>query len=347
MSSSKKGGPSRDGRGHQRQDYNQSNQKRPRIENQRVVQNNSGSGGERNTSNPYLDLLMHKRTTLNDANDACRFFQVALECGNINPVDLLFRFTNPSQEGKTLIKTAFSLVFGNDNIDLNKSAIPFLAFLGREELNKGTSKLCVEEIYIDIFETPGLLRYLEAALVSGRIRDPLPVAWFMLSVTRKVPESRKSPSILKITDLLCTQCLGSQATAQLSTVLRSYILENSDGLSSFAALQAMQPHHDNNFPLDYRLVKIVPSVQEINSSEGTSCMLPVSQLNAPASQMEYEIDMDADYVNIGIAEKMTQEEETKEESQEEAEKVSRVVEKLDRQFRLLREDFIAPMKEEF
>jgi hypothetical protein len=346
MSSSKKGGSSRDGRGHQRQqDQSQTNQKRPRIDNQRVIQNNSGSGGERNASNPYFNQLMHKRATLNDENDARRFFQVALECGNSNPVDLLFRFTNPSQEGKNLIKGAFSLVFGNDNVDLNKTAIKFLSFLGREELNKGTSKLCVEEIYLDIFETPGLLRCLEAALVSNRIMDPLPVAWFMVSVTRKVPDSRKNPSILRITDLLCTQCLGSQATAQLSTVLRSYILENSDCLSSLSALQAMQPHHDNDFPLDYRLVKIVPSVQEINSSEGISCMLPASQMNA-VSKMEYEIDIDADDLDMETAGKSTQEE-IQEESQEESEKVSRVVEKLDRQFRLLREDFIAPMKEEF
>jgi hypothetical protein len=115
----------------------------------------------------------------------------------------------------------------------------------------------------------------------------------------------------------------------------------------------MQPHHDNDFPLDYRLVKIVPSVQEINSSEGTSCMLPVSQTNVPiskmtnsVSEMDYEMDMDADDLDMETAEKLTQEE-IQEESQEESEKVSRVVEKLDRQFRLICEDFIAPMKEEF
>jgi hypothetical protein len=131
MSSFKKGGPSRDGREHRQQDQNQANQKRPRTDNQGVVQNNSGSRGERNASND-LDQLMRKRATLKDENYARRFFHVALECGNSNPVNLIFRFTNTSQEGKYFIKGTFSLVFGNDNVDLNKTAV--FRFLGEKSL---------------------------------------------------------------------------------------------------------------------------------------------------------------------------------------------------------------------
>lgn len=97
------------------------------------------------------------------------------------------------------------------------------------------------------------------------------------------------------------------AVSQLVTVLAS----RSDGKGTFNSVddvKALQPKHDNDFPSDFRKISIVPTAGELNY------VLPTSQL------LDYSID--------GTPEHLLQSA------------------MLERQFRLLREDMIAPIKEE-
>ena len=84
-----------------------------------------------------------------------------------------------------------------------------------------------------------------------------------------------------------------------------------DGIESYESLEhlrADKPMHDNDFPLDYRKITIVPTTDELNAPISASCIETALVINDQS-------------------------------------RTSRTSTMLDRQFRLLREDVIAPVKE--
>lgn len=250
--------------------------------------------------------------TLRDCHTAKTFLNALIESDD--DLGTLYVLTQEDLDGEKSVKKALSLV--NSSAEILK----FLAFLGKDDLNKGSAKQCVEKCYMTAFETPGLLPLLLDDLKNRRIKlnsDCIVLTWFLVAVVRIDPSSREDRKVLEMVDIL----LGmhkSDAGDAISALLYSHFHKTEDRggavafdprcVQSLANLQDLSPQHDNDFPLDFRRIEILPTVEELKSSSLVGIALCGHDSSVP----------------IGVAS-------------------SRV---LERQFRLLREDMLAPMKEE-
>jgi hypothetical protein len=198
--------------------------------------------------------------------------------------------------------------------------VAFLGFLGRDILSRGAAKDCTAEIYMLAFETPGFLRAIEKATKAGRIADSTSVVWFLVAISRERATARDNPLVQSIAALVSATATPCAATAQLLTLLVPGQLASSlqakldaSKIGSLEELRSLQPKHDNDFPLDYREIAIVSTAAELNCEQGEGGVPLMSTIQAQLGG--------GDEAGVTAA-------------------------VLDRQFRLLREDMIAPTKEE-
>ena len=231
-----------------------------------------------------------------------------------NDLSTLYTLTEEDSDGQIILQNALSLV--DDPLEVVK----FLAFLGKDELNRGTAKRCVEICYMTAFTTPGLLLQLEESLQTRRIKgtdDYGVLTWFLVAVVRIDPSASEKPRVLKIVDMLLRFDSESDASSAISALLysnfradatRGDVVFDPGGVQSLTDLRDLNPQHDNDHPLDFRKVEILPTVGELASTALTSVGFPENTDSTP----------------VGVA-------------------CGHV---LNRQFRLLREDMLAPMKEE-
>jgi hypothetical protein len=257
----------------------------------------------RSTVHVLLDKAS-KRLTLWDSKSAKELLRAIITSGD--DLSTLYTLT----EAERSLKSALALV--NDPVEILK----FLEFLGKDELNRGSAKRCVEMCYMAAFTTPGLLGLLADALKKDRIcsdRDYEVLTWFLVAAVRIDPSARLKSNVLTMVEKLLSR--ESEAGDVISALLYSNFRENHKNVvfdprsvQSLDHLQAMTPNHDNDFPLDFRKVQILPTVEELNSSAPTSLSFQNIEESTP----------------VGVATSYM----------------------LDRQFRLLREDMIAPMREE-
>eukprot|EP01041_Mallomonas_annulata_P000135 gene135-218_t len=190
--------------------------------------------------------------------------------------------------------------------NINSTVIKFLDYIGDNILNIGSTKKCVSDLYLITYNTPKLLSIIEDLIPKGTLNDPLVISWFLVSICRSEANCRENPLVLRISKLL--KAAGT-SVPQLDTLLCSQnIDEGKLGEVSLEYLRSMQPQHDNDFS-DYRKVSIVPTATEINSRVSV-CGIAPTWRNFADSEQENEASL------------------------------------LDRQFRLLREDMVAPMREE-
>jgi hypothetical protein len=228
----------------------------------------------------------------------------------------LCTLADESLEGVRILKNALSVV--DDPLEV----VRFLDFLGKDELNKGTAKRCVEKFYMAAFTTPGLLDQLHESLQNRRItgtNNYSVLTWFLAAVVSIDSSAREKRSVLEIVDMLLRLDSGeSNACSAISALLysnfrpadaaRGDVVFDPGSVQSLTHLQDLNPQHDNDHPLDFRRVEILPTVEELTSTALTSVGFP-----EPSDSMP-----------VGVA----------------------CGHLLNRQFRLLREDMLAPMKEE-
>jgi hypothetical protein len=154
--------------------------------------------------------------------------------------------------------------------------LEFLQFLGLEKLSVGSAKLHTLMCYRAAFETPGLLRVLEESIGVRTDKEKATIAWFLVAVCRDDAEARANPTVIRIAEALSAM-EGKAIQAMMTLILPSS--GGSDGgggegggggdtfhgrVSNLEELRALEPQHDNDFPLDYRSIQIVPTADEIN-----------------------------------------------------------------------------------
>ena len=258
--------------------------------------------------------------TIGSEDSAVRFFRGALE---MESLELIFVLADKSRSGPDSLKRAFSLGFGK--IQSISVVVSFLARLGDDILNRGAAKSCTEDCYLIAYNTPGFLLAIKRALLDGLITENISaIAWWLVGATRISAEARDNPLVNEIAEFLSTQSCA--ATVQLATLLipgkvsRSFVsgAEATTKIESLGQLEAMQPQHDNDFPFDYRKIAIIPSAAELNCGVGGSGIQTVAMIQ----NLAHATSGSDDHSALVVASL------------------------LDRQFRLLREDMIAPTKEE-
>lgn len=291
---------------------------------------NNGNNYKSNSNQPrnsyqanFLDeALRNGPSIIRVESDAMKLFQAALR--SEDGIQFMFKIDN--EIGMKCLKQAYSLGLSSNNV-FNNGLIKFFEFLGRDNLNQGTVKSCTEKCYLAAFETPGFMKALHESLkIEGNTSAYSVIAWFLVSIAKCSHEAREHPTVIEIATFLSSKDKNS-VIQQLLTVLYPVTLKMSSdtdrsgssssnylidpgSITSLDELKALEPCHDNDFPFDYRKISIVPTAEEINFHGASSSAMEISW-NSQAD--------DKPLVEASL---------------------------LDRQFRLLREDMIAPVKEE-
>ena len=276
-----------------------------------------------NPDRPFFDRVVSNKAKLLSATDAYRFFECAMNF--TDKLELLNILTDRERCGKEALKSAFSLASITTDAanSLNNGVVKFLALLGSSSCSIGAAKMCVNELFILAFNTPGFIETILSALRDNKIQDIAAVAWFIVEISVISVSARENPLIHEIASILDkSQCPATQA---LSTILyptllaKEIIKEGNTKFASLDQLRCFEPQHNNDFPFDFRKISIVPTPEEINCNQ-----VGASNINTSWT-FNYSEDIN---------------------DHKEDFPVSKEGELLDRQFRLLREDMIAPMKEE-
>lgn len=234
------------------------------------------------------DALLAKATT---------FFRAAI--GFRDQLEALSIILEDTNVGADVLRKACSVVAIEDVPTL----IEFFEFLGQEKLSVGTAKLSRDSCYSIAFKTPGLMRALEASLFERTQPEKAVLAWFLVAVCILDLEARSNEVVVRIAKELRT--MGGAAAKAVATLIFPHEGERAldpAAVANLDALRALDPQHDNDFPLDYRSIQIIPTANEINASNALPGTALVARSGPP------------DEAAI-----------------------------LDRQFRLLREDMVAPI----
>jgi hypothetical protein len=267
-----------------------------------------------NPLRPFFDkALRSKENIICTERDVHRFFEAMGNFGDAS--ELLYRLDDRRERGHECLKNSFSMAFASssDKALLN-SAVAFLAKLGDRELNRGTMIQCVEDCFKSIYTTPGLPSALLEAMEASRITDLSAVAWFLVSVCKKDAKAREDPKILEMAQLLRSAAENSQdgAISHLANLLPQEDVDNS---SSFT-------HDDMQAQSlsDARLLRPLPGGRHDN---------------------DY-----ADYRKISILPTASEMNSTTE-SYLPLVREPHVGKTLERQFRLLREDMVSSLKDQY
>lgn len=235
-------------------------------------------------------------------------------------VDLVFLLCRPDGNGVRQLKAA--LASATSSAFIVDAVMPFVRRLGAEDVAVAMCKEPVGDLLEHCFyRIPGLLALLESTLESGDMDaggNLGALCWLLLRLAARSAEARHDATVQRLAGALGERhAVGAQ---QLLTVLSEPAVAPAamDGVSlSITDVQSMSPggRHGND-RASYRDVQILPTIEEVNCEEPP--YLPPPPAFPPAEGAAAA----GDAAEVALA----------------------VAAALDRQFRLLREDLVGPLR---
>jgi replication-associated recombination protein RarA len=209
--------------------------------------------------------------------------------------------------GLTVLQSALELL-SYDTSECSESLVKFIELLGKDTLTVGLKKLNLIKVISAMAKYPGFSDQLYSLLEKKKIKSLLPVAWFVSFVV--VNDTLLKGKFESLFLLLLADLSNEHAKKQLEIAfgVPSQKKKNSIvGLPSLGELKNAEPLHDNDFLTDFRKISVLPTVNEINCNYELD-HVPNCWMDTSEDLKEYDL--------------------------------------FDHQFRLLREDLLAPVKEE-
>ncbi|CAM9360644.1 unnamed protein product [Ectocarpus sp. 12 AP-2014] len=194
--------------------------------------------------------------------------------GHDDPTDVLFRL---DQKDPHLIRTIFTLHSSNDFMD--RVVMPFIAWLGKDELSIGTCSFKQKLICNRLARAPGLLDNLLEALNCDKISNKMALLWFVErlilddgqdGVAARSSNSKESALVNRLKRSM-SPTVKAQAQKLLKVLSdpsevdkRNAEIAATGGGMSIEAIQESSPggRHSNDHG-DFRSITIVPSVDEV------------------------------------------------------------------------------------
>ncbi|PNH08303.1 NFX1-type zinc finger-containing protein 1 [Tetrabaena socialis] len=182
-----------------------------------------------------------------------------------DPQDLLYRLTNPNEQGARRLKAALS--HDASGMCMSKYVVPFLRVLGGDALSGGICRAPLLELLELVYRVPGLLGCMRQAISEGAVLDASPLE-----------EVRRNPDVQRVAEALAAQGgAAAQAAARLQVVLAGTAAARGRGGAASGAATAggrrlggpaledivagPGGRHDND-SVDYRSIKIAPTSAE-------------------------------------------------------------------------------------
>jgi hypothetical protein len=165
------------------------------------------------------------------------------------------------------------------------SMVKLLRRLGSDALCRGTCKQPLMQLLRTIYQVPGLLACLHAALGSSQLQDPAAagtaVGWFVLQVAGGIQGGRTDPDVAQmIAALEQLDGGGASAAQQLRVLLGSAEVAAAAGaggpdgsaasgstMLAVADLQVMAGGRHDNDKADFRDIGILPTAEEVGVHE--------------------------------------------------------------------------------
>ena len=229
--------------------------------------------------------------------------------------ELLFRLVDSTEHGVKRLREAVAC--GTDAPFISKTSIRLFNLLGSEQLQKPMFKTHVDQLLEALYRVPF---YISALAASADKASAPRICWFLISIALNLDDARKDKALLKcISEPGIAACKES---AKLKTILMvaqdssAGVARPAGGLEglrhprsglSIADVSKLPGHRHDNDHMDYRQIQIVPTVAEAASKEEAFTPL-------------------ADAANKFLSDDHAH--------------------ALDTHFRLLREDFVRPLKQE-
>ncbi|KAG2492324.1 hypothetical protein HYH03_009275 [Edaphochlamys debaryana] len=285
------------------------------------------TGGPAGALRRFFDKVTKQATTdFSGQRDGQRFFEALLSFDD--PVDLLYRLNNPNEHGAARLKA--SLMHAGTPDRIAKHVVPLLRLLGSDQLAGSTCRAPLRQLLEALYRVPGLLNCVAEAVEAGAVAEAAPVGWWLLVLASQAEEVRHSPEVRRVAELLRGRggdaakvagqlqvvLAGAQAGAQAGAGAAAGLVEaaaggpGGSGVALEDLLLGPGGRHDNDHT-DYRSIKIVPTSDEALS--GRQPYLPRAGGEAGAGAGAAPPDPQAAL--------------------------------LDRHFRLLREDFVLPLRQ--
>lgn len=175
--------------------------------------------------------------------------------------------------------------------------IDFIKYLSSRELSTGLLGKQVESICRSIFDTVGFIHKITELANHQRFGNNLPFIAMFISRVLAIKDERDRANRYDVKELIST--INKDADPVTKTVLlNSFIISEE--------IEELMPQHDNDFPHNFKNIKIFPTVDELSAEQ-----LDFTNYRGWLGE---ELAVHAAHI--------------------------------DRQFRLLREDFVTPLKDE-
>eukprot|EP00798_Chlamydomonas_sp_ICE-L_P005792 gene5792-6073_t len=210
-------------------------------------------------------VVLDPEASFEGERDGSKFLSALLEFEDKR--DMLFRITNPKNQGLRRLRVALSC--SDSMAYIKDKVIPFLRDLGCDALCSGTCKGPLLELVKQIYSLPGFLGSLRVAISAGVQLDVAPVAWLLLTLAREVEHARQDSEILDFMDPLREFAkksgISPKALHELEVALAGSKAASGRG-ADFVPLEDLQSgpggRHDND-QADYRSIKIIPTSEEV------------------------------------------------------------------------------------
>lgn len=191
-----------------------------------------------------------------------------------DPMDILFQL---NREDPALVKVMFTL--GSSSSFIDHVIMPFLAWLGRDELSIGTCNTRQLTICKDLACAPEMLDRLLEALCCDEISNEMALLWFLKRLVLDGGPDGATARASKVHRAIVnrlTRSLAPQVKTHAEKVLTvmqdpstwtkksGTVAAVSAGAMSIEAIQESQPggRHSNDH-VDFRSITIAPSMEEI------------------------------------------------------------------------------------
>jgi hypothetical protein len=220
--------------------------------------------------------------------------------------------------GLPLLKAAVGILNYEKTEEINY-LVRFIGLLGRETLTVGLKKMNVANVALCIANLAGINDMFRVSIESNRISDLLPISWFISFVV--INDITLKNKFRPLFDLLMDKITNKDAKKQLQLAFGVTTATIKEGKTKSKAvsldeLKNSEPLHDNDFLEDFRKISILPTVDEINCFDYPLDHIPNCCLDSDEKESTESVDSLQEYPL------------------------------LDRQFRLLREDMLSPLREE-
>uniref|UniRef100_A0A7S0ZDW8 DNA2/NAM7 helicase-like C-terminal domain-containing protein n=1 Tax=Timspurckia oligopyrenoides TaxID=708627 RepID=A0A7S0ZDW8_9RHOD len=267
----------------------------------------------------FLDraLRMHSQFQMNTESDATKFLQAIIACSD--GIELLLKLTSPvnAQTADALLRCAVSMSSSGEF--LSKNVLPLLERLGADDCGRGSCADALDHVLHVIYSRELDSRLIKALRENSIGDDVSPLVWFLMKIGVRREDARENRETRKLVKVLKEKKVVNWAGLYGMYFGLDGFRKESDQDMSLDKIRDVPGGRHKNDKVDFRSIQIAPCLEEI-VPETREPYLPVgfSVVEVDKNKQEHEgsVEQSAFY-ELAV---------------------------LDRQFRLLREDMLGPMR---